>query len=110
MTDSPLHALVIENTLLKEEISRLRKNNFFLDIISSDNFDIIANNLHKNNQPTTIDNIRIGDKVRFIYKNTAYIGLISNIDSPTKIGVDVTEHGITTHWNCRPKSLEIIHK
>ena len=108
MTHSPLDALREENIRLKEEISRLRKKNLFLDIISSDNFDIIANNLQKNNQPASVNDFHIGDKVQFIYKKTLYDGSVTNLHNTTKIGVDVVYKGIALHWKCDPKSLKIV--
>ena len=58
---------------LEEENKRLRKGNLFLDIISSDAFNIITKNLNTAKQ-LSFQEIQIGDKVEFVYKEEYGLG------------------------------------
>ena len=98
-----------ENTYLKEENKRLRKSNLFLDIISSDAFDIINKYINQT-KPLHIDDIHIGDKVEFYYKGELWVGVVNEKYIKT-VGVKATNYKgkekITVNWKC---SIHVLKK
>ena len=98
--------------LLEEENKRLRKGNLFLDIISSDAFDIITKNLNTAKQ-LSFQEIQIGDKVEFVYKGGIWVGYVYK-KYRKRIGVKAKQYGcsskIDTAWKCDVRSLKLTDK
>ena len=101
-----------EITLLKEEIKRLRTSNLFLDIISSDTFDFIKNNINQK-KPLHIDDIHIGDKVEFYYRGELWVGVVNKKYIKT-VGVKATNYKgkekISVNWKCSVNALTKTNK
>ena len=97
---------------LEEENKRLRKGNLFLDIISSDAFDIITKNLNTAKQ-LSFQEIQIGDKVEFVYKGRIWVGHVYK-KYRKRIGVKAKQYGcsskIDTAWKCDVRSLKLTDK
>ena len=97
---------------LEEENKRLRKGNLFLDIISSDAFDIITKNLNTAKQ-LSFQEIQIGDKVEFVYKGGIWVGHVYK-KYRKRIGVKAKQYGcsskIDTAWKCDVRSLKLTDK
>ena len=97
---------------LEEENKRLRKGNLFLDIISSDAFDIITKNLNTAKQ-LSFQEIQIGDKVEFVYKGGIWVGHVYK-KYRKRIGVKAKQYGcsskIDTTWKCDVRSLKLTDK
>jgi hypothetical protein len=97
---------------IEEENKRLRKGNLFLDIISSDAFDIITKNLNTAKQ-LSFQEIQIGDKVEFVYKGGIWVGYVYK-KYRKRIGVKAKQYGcsskIDTTWKCDVRSLKLTDK
>ena len=97
---------------LEEENKRLRKGNLFLDIISSDAFDIITKNLNTAKH-LSFQEIQIGDKVEFVYKGGIWVGHVYK-KYRKRIGVKAKLYGssskIDTAWKCDVRSLKLTDK
>ena len=110
-----------EITCLKKEISAYRKANLFLEIISSDVFEIILKNL-KVNKPLSFDEIQVDDKVEFVDKQgVIWVGQVIK-KYRTRVGVKARKYdenvinntiymkGKWTNWRISPSRLKMTDK
>lgn len=121
-TDNTFITLRNEIARLEQENKQLRSSNLFLDMISSDTFDIMIENMNKEIPKDDKDDIHIGDNVEFYYKGDLWIGVvndrwISDVDkqnTPKQYEVRArlykSSEKIFVNWKCSVKNLKKTNK
>ena len=95
---------------LRKENARLRKENLFLQLLSSDVFEEVMLNLHskeKKLKKLSFDEIQVGDKVQLEdYDSTIWVGrVIKKYLKWVDVKVRNPDNRIQT-FKCRPGALE----
>lgn len=110
-TDNTFITLRNEIVRLEQENKQLRSSNLFLDMISSDTFDIMIENMNKE---IPKDDIHIGDNVEFYYKGDLWIGVVHKKNTPKQYEVRArlykSSEKIFVNWKCSVKTLKKTNK